>query len=140
MPAPNQRDRAGVPKAPPSVIAAPPVTTPVEPVLPVVAAEPTLAPVAKVAPVRETLPNVEHVGQVAPVMAAADLTAATKSLAVDIAEQIAPPPPPRAEPTGYVAVFPIITAEGRVEPGQPYEPTDDAERDLFLAQRVIRPA
>lgn len=47
------------------------------------------------------------------------------------------PPAPR----GFVAVFPIVVGPHvRVEPGEVYRPTDDAERDLFLAQGVIRPA
>jgi hypothetical protein len=133
MPPPNHKDRGGAPKAPPSVIAATPAAAPEEPV----------SHAAAVMPAPPDNSGAVDIADAAPAMAA-DLTSAAKPLIdlAKLAEQIGLPAPPSVEqqPKRYVAVYPIVTADGRVEPGQPYEPTDDAERDLFLAQRVIRPA
>jgi hypothetical protein len=131
MAGPHDKYRGG--SKPPSVIAAQPVARPEAPVSPVAAtvpAPPALNVVdgddktpADAPPVVIDVPSVP----VEPVKTAAAL-----------AEPAQPEPP---KPTAFVAVCPIFVGgeKGRVEPGAPYKPTNDAERDLFLAQGVIRP-
>ena len=141
MAGPNDKHRQGGHTPPPSVIASAPAAAPeVEPVrsAPVAAASP--APVvtepaqADVEP-PSAKPEVSGGVDLAPIADALHtLAAAAKT------EALAPPAPPPAVPPSYVAVCPIFVGgqRGRVEPGEPYKPANDAERDLLLAQRVIR--
>lgn len=118
---------------PPSILAAPPAA-PVEPVSAVAAAEPAQAP---------TEPAKGNVGAANGSEGSSDIAEAAATLArLTVAAQPEPALPESQAPAPaarYVAVYPICGADGRTEPGQPYQPGDDAERLLFLAQGVIRP-
>jgi hypothetical protein len=59
-----------------------------------------------------------------------------------LAAQPEPPPAesPAPAPAAYLATARIFVGgeKGYVEPGEPYVPSDETERLLFLSQRVIR--
>lgn len=140
MAGPNDKHRQGGHKPPPSVIASAPAAAPeVEPVrsAPVAVASP--APVvtepaqADVEP-PSAKPEASGSVDIAPIAESLHALAAVK------AEAPAPPAPQPAAPPSYVAVCPIFVGgqRGRVEPGEAYKPASDTERDMLLAQRVIR--
>lgn len=140
MAGPNDRHRQGGHKPPPSVIASAPAAAPeVEPARSAPVAEASPAPViaepaqADVEP-PSAKPEASGGIDIAPIAEALHTPAAVKS------DVPAPPAPQPAAPPSYVAVCPIFVGgqRGRIEPGEAFKPATDAERDLLLAQRVIR--
>ena len=157
MAGPNDKHRQGGHKPPPSVIASAPAAAPeVEPVrsAPVavaspapVIAEPAQADVEPPSAKTEVSGGIELAAVASSLQAIADSAKAGDPFAVHLdgvvvfdGKVAAERPPPPAAPPSYVAVYPIFVGgqRGRIEPGEAYKPASDAERDMLLAQRVIR--
>jgi hypothetical protein len=156
MAGPNDKHRQGGHKPPPSVIASSPASAPeVEPERPAPVAAASPAPLATEpaqADVEPPIANPEVSGGIELAAVASSLQAiaesakAGESFTVHLdgvvfdGKVAAERPLPPAVPPSYVAVCPIFVGgqRGRIEPGEAYKPANDAERDMLLAQRVIR--
>ncbi len=159
MAGPNDKHRQGGHKPPPSVIASAAAAAPeVEPVRPAPVAAASPAPViAEPAPADVEPPSAKPEASggidMAPIADAAAKFVHTLAAAnIEAGDIVLPTKAALGEqrttfvfvedapPTSYVAVCPIFVGgqRGRVEPGEEYKPASDAERDMLLAQRVIR--